>query len=179
MTGYTQLTREQRYQIYAYRKAGMNQSETAAQLAVHKSTISLELGRNRGRRGYRAKQAQELREARRAGSHGWRIGVKEWQRVDALIRRAWSPEQIRERLVDEGQRPISHEWIYQYLCRDKQADGMLYRFLRCQRQRRKRYGRPERRGQLHNRVSIEARPAIAARRGRIGEIGRASCRERV
>ena len=45
----------------------------------------------------------------------------------------------------------------------------MYRFLRCQRQRRKRYGRVERRGQLKDRVSIEARPAIVARRGRIGD----------
>ena len=30
MQGYTQLTREQRYQIYAYGKAGLNQSETTA-----------------------------------------------------------------------------------------------------------------------------------------------------
>lgn len=77
--------------------------------------------------------------------------------------------QIRDRLADEGQRSISHEWIYQYLCRDKQAGGTLYRFLHCQRQRRKRYGHPERRGQLKDRVSIEARPAIVGRRARIGD----------
>lgn len=169
MKGYTQLTREQRYQIYAYGKAGLNQSETAAQLEVHKSTISRELARNRGRRSYRPKQAQELCEARRAGSSRPRIGVLEWQRVEALIRREWSPEQVRDRLASEDQRPISHEWIYQYLCRDKLAGGMLYRCLRCQRRRRKRYGRPERRGQLLNRVSIEARPAIVERRRRIGD----------
>ena len=103
MKGYTQLTREQRYQIYAYGKAGLNQSETAAQLEVHKSTISRELARNRGRRSYRPKQAQELCEARRAGSSRPRIGVLEWQRVEALIRREWSPEQVRDRLASEDQ----------------------------------------------------------------------------
>jgi IS30 family transposase len=41
--------------------------------------------------------------------------------------------------------------------------------LRCQRQRRKRYGRPERRGHLKNRVSIDARPALVERRCRIGD----------
>ena len=169
MNGYTQLTREQRYQIHAYGKAGLSQSETAVQLQVHKSTISREMGRNRGRRGYRPKQAQARCDLRRAESYRPRIGVSEWERVEALIRREWSPVQVRDRLVEEGQRPISHEWIYQYVCRDKQAGGRLYRFLRCQRQRRKRYGRPERRGQLVNRVSIEERPAIVARRSRIGD----------
>ncbi|EQD27247.1 IS30 family transposase, partial [mine drainage metagenome] len=47
--------------------------------------------------------------------------------------------------------------------------GTRYRFLRCQRQRRKCYGRPERRGQLKNRVSIDARPARVERRRRIGD----------
>ncbi|MHB8405213.1 MAG: IS30 family transposase [Gammaproteobacteria bacterium] len=169
MKGYTQLTREQRYQIYAYLKAGLNQTQTADELAVHQSTISRELARNRGGRGYRPKQAQARCERRRAASDRPRIGVSEWQRVDTLIRREWSPVQIRDRLAEEGQRSISHEWIYQYLCQDRQAGGSLYRFLRCQRQRRKRYGRVERRGQLKDRVSIEARPAMVEHRGRIGD----------
>ena len=45
----------------------------------------------------------------------------------------------------------------------------MYRSLRCQRQRRKRYGRPERRGHLKHRVSIDARPALVERRSRIGD----------
>jgi IS30 family transposase len=49
---YTQLTREQRYQIYALKKANHTQTEMAAIIKVHKATISRELRRNRGRRGY-------------------------------------------------------------------------------------------------------------------------------
>ncbi len=59
MPGYTQLTQEQRYQIYALRKAGFNQSLIAAELAVHKSTITRELKRNTGQRGYRPQQASQ------------------------------------------------------------------------------------------------------------------------
>ena len=169
MKHYTQLTQEQRYQIDAYCKAGLNQTETAEQLEVDKSTISREIRRNRGQRGYRAQQAQKRCLARRAESHGSRIGVSDGQRVATLIRQEWSPAEIRERLTREGQRPISHEWIYQYLKRDRQAGGTLYRSLRCQRQRRKRYGRPERRGHLKHRVSIDARPALVERRSRIGD----------
>lgn len=47
---YTELTREQRYQIYALRKAEHTRVEPAAIVGVHKSTISREVRRNRGRR---------------------------------------------------------------------------------------------------------------------------------
>ncbi len=123
MKHYAQLTQEQRYQIDAYRKAGLNQTETAKKLRVDKSAISREIRRNRGQRGYRAQPAQKRCLARRAESHGSRIRVSDWQRVETLIRQEWSPAEIRERLAREGQRPISHEWIYQYLKRDRQDRG--------------------------------------------------------
>ena len=47
--------------------------------------------------------------------------------------------------------------------------GNLYRHLRCQKQRRKRYGSYSRRGQLKNRVSIDQRPAIVESRTRLGD----------
>ena len=86
MKHYTQLTQEQRYQIDVSRKAGVNQTETAEKLRVDKSTISREIRRNHGWRGYRAQPAQKRCLARRAESHGSRIGVSDWQRVEALIR---------------------------------------------------------------------------------------------
>ena len=46
MSNYKHLTREERYQIQAYRKAGFSQVEIAKELMVHKSTISRELKRN-------------------------------------------------------------------------------------------------------------------------------------
>ena len=54
---------------------------------------------------------------------------------------------------------ISHEWIYQHVLADKQAGGDLYRHLRCQKKRRKRYGKYDRRGKLPNCRSIEERLA--------------------
>ena len=47
--------------------------------------------------------------------------------------------------------------------------GNLYRHLRCQKQRRKRYGSYSRRGQLKNRVSIDQRPAMVESRSRLGD----------
>ncbi len=59
MRDYTQLTQEERYQIEALLKMGHHQSEIATVLKRHKSTISREVRRNRGLRGYRPKQAQQ------------------------------------------------------------------------------------------------------------------------
>ena len=61
----SQLTLEQRYGIYTLLKIGYSQTEIAKVLGVHKSTISRELIRNRGGRGYRHKQAHTFAEDRK------------------------------------------------------------------------------------------------------------------
>lgn len=166
---YTQLTREQRYQIYALKKAAHNQTGIAAILGVHKSTIGRELARNSGRRGYRPKQAHELSEARKLAAYRPRISAETWALVEKLLRQEWSPEQIAGRLKLEGQTAVSHERIYQHIYADKRRGGMLHGCLRCRKQRRKRYGRHSRRGQIPHRVSIEARPRIVDAKRRVGD----------
>ena len=98
MSGYTQLTREQRYQIHALMKTGQNQPQMATVVGVHKATISRELRRNRGLRGYRPHQAHHLAQARQVTKRRARLAPTTWQQVEALVREAWSPEQIRGRL---------------------------------------------------------------------------------
>ena len=170
MKGYKQLTREQRYQIYALKKEHHNQLEMAHNLGVDKSTISRELKRNQGRRGYRPKQADELARERKQQRVTARITAAQWQQVEKLLAQDWSPEQIADRLTLERQPTISHERIYQYVYADKQQGGTLYRHLRCQKVRRKRYaGGRDRRGQIPARRSIEERPRVVALRTRLGD----------
>jgi len=166
---YTQLTREQRYQIYALMKAGHNQTEIAVAIDCHKSTISRELRRNRGHKGYRPLQAQARARQRRFASHPPRIVEQTWLLVELLLRQQWSPEQIAGRLRRERRPTVSHERIYLYIYADKQRGGTLYRHLRSQKKHRKRYGGHARRAQIPNRLSIEQRPAIVARKGRLGD----------
>jgi len=168
MRTYRQLTQEQRYQIYVLRKTGHARSEIAAVIGVHKSTVSRELKRNQGKRGYRPQQAQSLAIARRQTGTP-RISTETWAEVERLLRQDWSPEQISGRLKKEQKICISHEWIYQYVLQNKQAGGDLYRHLRCQKKRRKRYGKYDRRGKLPNCRSIEERPAIVNARKRLGD----------
>lgn len=166
---YTQLTREQRYQIYVLLKAGHHQTQIAVIIGCHKSTISRELQRNCGPQGYYPSQAQQLARRRQRHSHGPRIAPETWQQVEGLLRQQWSPEQIAGRLKLERLPTVSHERIYLYVYADKRSGGTLHRQLRSQKKQRKRYGGYIRRGQIPNRTSIEERPAIVASKRRFGD----------
>jgi len=168
MGSYTQLTYHQRYHIYTFTKAGMHQTEIAKIIGVHKSTISRELRRNRGKRGYRPKQAHQFAIARRDKAQS-RITDRDWGMIEELISLDWSPEQISEYCREEQELPISHEWIYQYIYRDKHNGGRLWKHLRCRKKRRKRYGSYEKRGQIPNRRWIDDRPQAVEDRSRLGD----------
>lgn len=169
MKHYTQLTHEQRYQIHACLKAGWSQTRIAREIEVHKSTVSRELARNRGARGYRPHQAHALALARRAAKVIPRLSAHDWTRIGRLLRLDWSPEQVSGRLSEEGGASVSHEWIYQRVYGDKHSGGSLHRHLRCQKERRKRYGAYDRRGIIPHKVGIESRPGIVDARRRIGD----------
>lgn len=166
---YRQLTREQRYQIYALSKAGQNRTEIAMIIGCHKSTITRELTRNRGKKGYRPSQAQALAQQRQRQSHQPRIAKKTWQTVERLLGQDWSPQQITGRLRLERQPSVSPERIYLYIYADKRRGGSLHRHLRSQKAQRRRDRGYQRRGQIPNRVSIEERPAIVDRKRRLGD----------
>jgi IS30 family transposase len=166
---YTQLTREQRYQIYILRKAGHLQNFIAKELGVHPATISRELERGRGRRGYRPKQADEWASVRKRKRYRARINAPTWTLIESLVRQDWSPEQVSGWLAKEKQSSVSHERIYQYIYADKARGGTLFHHLRCRKRRRKRYGSYDRRGQMPNCRSIEERPSIVEQRKRLGD----------
>jgi IS30 family transposase len=169
MNGYKQLTREQRYQIYALKKEGHSRTAIARNVGVHKATVSRELSRNRGERGYRPKQADMLATERKQRRVKPRITAVQWTQVENFLRQQWSPEQISGRLALEQSASVSHERIYQYVYSDKARGGTLYRHLRCQKVRRKRYGSYSRRGQIPNRVTIDQRPEVVAQKARLGD----------
>ena len=168
---YNQLTENERYQIYAMNKAGHSQKEIAELLGRSASTISRELCRNRGLRGYRPAQAQRLSQARRREAHKARkvtTEVRGW--IATLIRQELSPEQVVDYLARHKHLSLHHETVYQLIYEDKAAGGDLYTHLRvASRPYRKRYGHYDRRGKLKNRVGIDERPAIVESRRRIGD----------
>jgi IS30 family transposase len=161
---YKHLSQIERYQIHSLMKAQHNITQIARLLGRNKSTISRELRRNAGCRGYKAKQACELACKRSESSRNAHT-VAPWvkEQASALLRLQWSPEQIADKL------PVSHESLYLHVYADKAHGGTLWKNLRCQKQKRKRYasGR-DRRGQIPNRRPLSERPAHIDKRLQVG-----------
>lgn len=168
---YNQLTSNERYQIYVLMKAEHSQKSIADVLGRSASTISRELQRNRGLRGYRPKQAQEFSDKRRCEAHK-AIKVTDSVRhmIEQLIRQDLSPQQVSSYLEKHAGVSLHHETIYQIILADKANGGDLYKHLRvASKPYRKRYGHYDRRGKLRNRVSIDDRPTIVESRSRVGD----------
>jgi IS30 family transposase len=171
--GHHHLTYEQRCQIYALLKSGRTKAGVARQIGVHRSTITREIERNTGRKGYRYKQAQEKASARRAAASSVPRKmtpslIREIE--EKLTREQWSPEQIGGWLKKEGRRFVSPERIYRHIWKDKRNGGSLWRHLRHNGKKyNKRKGKNSGRGLIPGRVDISERPAIVAEKSRIGD----------
>jgi len=95
--GYLHLTCEQRCQIYALLQSGHSQAHIARKIGVDPSTISRELVRNTGARGYRCKQAHEKASQRRkeASDKPRKMTPDLVELVEEkLTQEQWSPDQI-------------------------------------------------------------------------------------
>ena len=161
---YKHLSREERYQIYSLMKANHTPTQIARLLGRSRSTISRELSRGCGGRGYRAEQACQKAQERSQGSrNARRVEPWVWPQVAHYLAVEWSPEQIANKL------PVSHETVYQHVYADKANGGKLHKGLRSQKTRRKRHlcGR-DRRGQILNRCPIGERPVHIEGRKHVG-----------
>ena len=171
MRTYQQLTYEQRCQISALKKSGNSQRKIAETIGTTQSTVSRELTRNTGARGYRYKQAQERTEQRRAEAvQRTKMTPVMVKTIESKLRIEWSPEQVSGWLLNDREELISHESIYLHIWADKQAGGDLYTHLRRQGKKydKRRNGKSTR-GQIKNRVSIDDRPKVVEDKSRIGD----------
>jgi IS30 family transposase len=168
---YQQLTYEQRCQISALKKRGSSQREIAAIIDTSQSTVSRELARNAGQKGYRYKQAQAKSDQRRAEAvKPTKMTAKMIAFVESKLRLEWSPEQISGWLLEDRKELLSHETIYLHIWANKREGGDLYTYLRRQGKKydKRRNGKSTR-GQIKNRVSIDDRPEIVDDKARIGD----------
>ena len=168
---YLHLSLAERYYIEIELKMKVSINQIAKAMGRSQSTISRELHRNTGRRGYRHKQANRLTDERHANKPKT---VKLTDEIKYLIsvclQNDWSPEQISGRLHDEKIISLHHETVYQFILTDKANGGELYKHLRHQgKTYRKRYGSAHNRSGIPNRVDIDERPVEANNRERIGD----------
>ena len=171
MKRYTHLTESERYHIWTMKKQNNSLRSIAKDMDRSVSTISREIKRNSGQRGYRHNQAQEFASYRHKEK---KKHIKVTDEITRYIREKlkllWSPEQIGGRLRIDKSITLSHETIYRFILKDKTSGGSIYKYLRHQcKKYRKRYGGRDYRGRIPNRVDIDNRPTVVNDRSRIGD----------
>ena len=124
---YNQLTENERYQIYALKKAGRSQKDIAILLRRSPATICHERKRNLGLSGYRPKQAQALSKERRQTAYKARKVTDEVKGfIERLIRHELSPQQVVDYLAKHKKIFLHHETVYLLIYADKAAGGELH-----------------------------------------------------
>lgn len=168
---YKHLSSAERYYIEIELKKKVPHNQIAEATGRSQSTVSREISRNTGMKGYRNKQADRFARERRAGKAK---AVKMTDEIKYIIsvclQHDRSPEQISGRLSEEGAVSLHHETVYQYILTDKANGGQLYRHLRHQgKTYRKRYGSARNRTGIPGRRDIDERPAEVNARERVGD----------
>lgn len=168
------LSYEQRYTIEVLLNAGKPQKEIARVLCLNKSVICREIKRNCDGRSliYKATLAQSKYE------HRQKVKPKQFKFTDeirlevmGMIEQDYSPEQVSGVLKKNGGTTISHEWIYQFIWKNKKKKGTLYTHLRHKGRRyRKRGSSKDSRGKIVGRIGIEKRPKEAEDRKVFGHL---------
>lgn len=168
---YKRVTKEERRLIYVWRRAGFGVQEIARRLGRAASSISREVLRNRGKRGYRPKQAhwKATQKAKRPGTRRFTEAVR--LDAEARLKDGWTPEIIGQRARLEGRAWVSKETIYKHIYADAKAGGTMWESLpRSHRKRRRRCPRQDGRGRgrIPNQRMIDVRPAEVETRQSVG-----------
>jgi IS30 family transposase len=170
--GYHQLTYDERYLIGQHKSRGESLRAIAIHLQRSVSTISREVRRNAdtsdGR--YRVERADSYARARRWRSRrGTHFGADEVAKVESLVQRKWSPEQVSQRLRKKGELSIGTTTIYRWLKRDRAQGGRTWLQTRQLSHRyRKGYRVPDRRGRMSGKTPISERPSRITNRREFG-----------
>ena len=164
---YTHLTIFERQAIYLLTRQGYSRRQIANEIGRSPSTISREMKRNRGKRGYYGYQAAHkyaIARRRNARPQRRRVTEEATSLIVQMLRKLWSPQIISNRLP--AHLKISHQTIYTWIYRDRPD---LTKFLWLDMKKiRKRYKSRDSRGRLPDRKSIHDRPIEADERSKIG-----------
>ena len=173
---YKHINASQRNELSVLLRTKTKQKEIAKLLKKHRITIWRELRRNKGKK-YHAGKAKEKTTERQVAAHKQQRKIENnpWLRnyIIRKIKKRWSPEQIAGRLKRkwpyDKSRHIGKDSIYKYI-HEYRKD--LVKYLRCQKGKyRHRYGTciREKQREEAKKKRIDARPAIVARKSRIGD----------
>jgi len=165
------LRSEDRRIIEYMHQEGCNQEEIAREIGFDQSTVSRELRRNGGKRGYKSKSAQRRagKRAREKAPRSPAVNESNREEIERRLRLRHSPEQVAGAMALEGLEAPSTQSIYLHIYADKKVGGDLSSYLRINNKRRymRRAGR--KRDKIPNRIDISERPAVVDKRSRFGD----------
>ena len=169
---YHRVTKAERRLIYFMRQEGDGIGEIARRLGRSPSAISRELHRNKGRKGYRYKQADARAQARAKRVVRRRFTPEMKAEVARCLQyKGMTPQIISEQARKQGRAFVCKETIYQHLYAEGKAGNPLWRFLpRAHRKRWRRCPRDDGRGKgrIRNQRRIDTRPAEVETRETFG-----------
>ena len=157
---YNHLTSEQRYTIDVLLRQKKSRKEISQTIGVSESTLSREIRRNSGQRGYHWQQAQVKATDRQRRLQNYRNLTMEIRKLirSKITEEQWSPAQIVGYLRKKGKPAVCDETIYAYIRADKENGGDLWRHCRHQlKHRRRQVSAPY--VAVQNRTMIDERPA--------------------
>jgi len=173
MQEYTQISLEEREEIFKGLCEGKSQVSIAASLGRHKSSISREVKRNSDHIGYLyPRQAQERTDKRKA-KHGYKVNridcLKDY--IIAKLQVHWSPIAIAGRWnLERFGKTITHESLYEWIYSKEGRMLGLPKLLPRAKPKRG-YGRPKKvKSKIPFRVSISSRPESINRRKELGHL---------
>ena len=109
---YNHLSSAERYHIAIELKKKVPHNQIAKSIGRSQSTVSREISRNTGLRGYRNKQADRFARERHAEKKKISKMTEEIKYiVSACLQNDWGPEQIAGRLRKEGVVSLHHETV--------------------------------------------------------------------
>ena len=165
---FQQMQPEERVTLAALRQQGHSLRHIAHVLGRSASSLSREVARNSTDCGYASRVAQQRCVARRKAARPPRkldANGPLWPLVSHMLGWLWSPQQIARTLrrmwPDEPQSHVSHETIYNAIYAHPKGE-LRKALVACLRQgrstRKPRSTGQDRRGQIHEMVSIHVRP---------------------
>lgn len=173
MTNYSHFTQVERKELSALLKKGYSQSFCAKALKRNPSSVSREIKDNSVKGGYDPAKAQTKAEVKRTESkyRGMKIrstpGMED--HIIERLKRAWTPEQIANRLKYESKdKPqITHKVIYQWLY---SVYGQPYcQYLPSRRYTRRKHGPSKHDHEsIKDRIFIDQRPEAVNLRKEFG-----------
>jgi len=112
---YKHLSLEERHYIELSLKEGVSQNKISETLGRYQSSITREIKRNTGKRGYRHNQANHFAiERHKNKKKSVKLTAEIKEQLNIYIKKDWSPEQIVGRLKLEGGLSL-HAFLQKFL----------------------------------------------------------------